>query len=85
MSKVVDFYSKQIKYTGSYGGYSPADLVDMAKSTMYGMTDDFDYSEVLDDETAEHFDGLYVVENTYPCNKIATVKWSYIREEEEEV
>lgn len=53
----------------------------MALIKMAQGVDTFDYSLELKDEEAEKVDGNIFVEDTFPCNKIATVRWSFIDEE----
>ena len=80
---LVDFYSKQVKYSGSFNDYTEDDLIRMAIAQS-DSCDCFDRSELMEDTEAEQHDGKYTVDNTYPCNKICTVYWSYIAEDMEE-
>lgn len=85
MTRVVDFYSVEVRYSGSFEDYTERDLYDMAlvKQAQRG---DFtpDYTEEMTEEKARDLDGNIEVVNAYPCNKIAIVKYSYIRETNEE-
>lgn len=81
--KKVNFFSVQVKYSGSFEDYSKDQLFEMAKAKQDHGVDCIDETiEVEDDTIAKQLDGKVVIDNTYPCNKICTVGWSYIAEEE---
>ena len=75
----VDFFSKQVKYSGKFEDYTEDELIRMAIAQS-DSCDCYDRTELVEDTEAERLDGKYTVENTYPCNKICTVYWSYIEE-----
>lgn len=87
MSKIkVDFFSAQVKYSGAFDEYTTEDWQDMAIEKSY-RSDCYDETiEVEDFEQAFRLEDKFhfVADNTYPCNKIATVTWAYISNEEEE-
>lgn len=80
----VNRYSVQVKYSGDFEDYTDQEFFQMALQKCDRGVDAFDYSlEVLESE-AKKLDGKVEVENAYPCNSIAVVRWSYIEEAEEE-
>lgn len=78
----VSFFSTQVKYSGDFEDYKKEDLFKMAIAKQDKGVDCFDKSENFPDTQAKWFDGRIWVDNTYPCNKIATVKWSYFDSQE---
>ena len=79
----VDFFSVQVKYSGSFEAHTKAYFWVLAKAKAERV-DPFDRQEEFDDDAALKLDGEVWVEDTYPCNHIATVKWAYINEDEED-
>lgn len=82
--KTVDFYRVEVRYTGSFNDYSADDFFNMAQARIDQGIDPFLYSDILNDEAAEDIVNRDHIDNTYPCNKIATVRWARIHEEGKE-
>lgn len=79
----VDFYSIQVKYSGSFDSYTEEEIIQMGLAKAgREMIDCFDETKFFGDHEAEELDGKFTVENRFPCNQIAVVRWSYIPEKE---
>lgn len=83
----VDFYSAEVKYTGSFDSYTHEDWKKMAIAKFDRGVDPYD--ETVEVETWEEARTLeeknnFVAEDRFPCNKLAIVRWAYIREQNEE-
>lgn len=46
-----------------------------ARVRTYTGIDAYDKTVEVTDEAAENMDGKISVDNTYPCNKLCTVRW----------
>jgi hypothetical protein len=83
----VDFYSVESKHTMPFGDYTQHDWEQKAKRRVDSGIDAYDFTvEVATLEDAKYLERVihFIAEDTYPCNKIATIRWAYIREQEEE-
>lgn len=74
----VNFYSVQVKYTGKLEDYTPEQLLEKAKAKEDQGIDTLDDSKRFNEIEAKKLDGQIKIEDTYPANKICTVRWSYI-------
>ena len=79
--KKVDIFSIQVSYTGTFESHSIDDWASKAQDKAW-RCDCYDKTIEVSDQEAKRLDGSVRAEDTYPCNKIATVIWAYIREEE---
>jgi len=77
----VDFFEVSVKYTGSFDSYTIDEWKEKARKAEYSGIDCWDHSEEIELEKARKIDGKTEVENEYPCNKLAKIRWSYIDEE----
>lgn len=78
----VDFYSVEVKYHGEWlEDFGKDDLIAKAIYKCDHGVDAYDRTEELEDDKAKKLDGVFSVENKYPCNSIAIVSWSYIHED----
>ena len=79
---LVDYFEEEVKYSGSINDYSIQDLFMMALAKQASRGDfEPEFTAMIPTEHAKAIDGQVEVENSYPCNKLATVKWSHIRKE----
>ncbi len=76
----VDFFSKEVKYSGSIKDYTLDELLKMAQHAAL-MCDAWDESKDMIDEEAKALDGKSWIKEDYPCNHLAVIAWSYIAEE----
>ena len=84
----VDFYSVEVKYTGSFDSYTPEDWKQKAIAKFESGCDPYDYSievKTLEEARALEDENDYTAFNRFPCNKLAIVRWACIREQNEEV
>lgn len=80
--KKVDIFSIQASYSGRFDGYTLDDWMEKAQAKAI-RCDCYDKTIEVSDQVAKRIDGVFRVADTYPCNKIATVSWAYIREEDD--
>ena len=81
-TKTVDYFEVEVKYSGSINDYSIQDLFDMALAKQASRGDfEPEFTAMIPADHAEAIDGQVEVENRYPCNHLAIVRWSCIREE----
>lgn len=78
---IVNHYSAEVKYSGRFEDYTPEQLLEMAKHRADQGVDTFDYDEEMNQFDAMKLDGAFEVEDRYPSNKLAMVRWTYIDEE----
>lgn len=78
----VDFFSVQVNYTGEFDSYTQDDWESMAQDRAC-RCDPYDSTQEMPEDEAKKIEGEFSADDTYPSNKIATVRWAYIREEEE--
>lgn len=81
----VDFYSAEIKYTGSFDSYTQDDWKKKAIAKCNSGYDAYDYTVKVptwEEARALEDQNDYIVTDHYPCNKIVYVKWAGIRDEE---
>lgn len=74
----VEFYEVQVKYSGRFEDYTTAELYDLATARDPA---EVDHVEEMSQFEAMKIDGSVTVEDRYPCNKIAVIRWSCIDEE----
>lgn len=77
----VDIFSIQVSYSGTFESYTLDDWVEKARNKAW-RCNCYDKTIEVSDQEAKRLDGTVRVADTYPYNKIATVSWAYIREEE---
>ena len=82
--KTVNYYSVEVKYYGDITDYTKEELFAKAQARIDKGVDPFDYSKEYSDEIAKGLDGFIEIEDRYPCNKLAIVKWCYIEDLDEE-
>lgn len=83
----VDFYSVEVKHPMPFGDYTKHAWKQKAQRRLDSGVDAYDFTiEVSTLEEAKYVERVvdFIAEDTYPCNKIATVRWAEIREQEEE-
>ncbi len=80
--KYVDFFKTEVKYSGDFNEVSVDEWKAKRDAVAY-KGDCFLNTSEHSDTSAEKLDGSMWVENTYPCNRIASITWAEIREEEE--
>jgi len=77
----VDYFSAEVKYSGSFEDYTPEQLFEMAKHKIDEGQDCYDKTEEMSQFDAMKIDGHFEVDDRYPCNHLAIVTWSFIDEE----
>ena len=83
-TRIVDYFEEEVRYSGSFNDYSVDDFFKMAIAKQEkSMNFEPEFTAAILAEHAEAIDGQVEVMNSFPCNKVATVKWSYIRKEVE--
>ena len=82
----LDFYSVEVKYSGAFEDYTSEDWKAMAtkKAEMCDAYDDTIEVDSMELALEVERKFAFVADNEYPCNKLARVKWVYIREEDED-
>ncbi len=81
----VSFFSTQVKYSGDFEDYTKEEFLKMAIAKQDKGIDCYEETiEVVSDRIAQELATIIVVDNYYPCNKIAIVKWATIDSQEEE-
>lgn len=80
----VDYYRAEVKYTGAFEEYTLEDWKKMAIGKQNSGVDCYEFTNEETEEFAKVVDGKFLVENRFPCNKLAYVEWAYIREEDED-
>jgi hypothetical protein len=76
----LDKFSVQVKYTGSFEDYTNDDWKNKALARVNQGVDAYD--RTIEVENGKEWDYKFTADNTYPCNKIATVTWYEIQEAE---
>jgi hypothetical protein len=80
----VDFWTVEVKYSGSFEDYTTYDLYKMARFKQMRLGEFTpDETKEMPEKQARKYDGLIKAVDAYPSNKLAVVKYSYIREEVE--
>ena len=81
----VDFWEEEIRYNGDFENLSKTKAWRTALAKQERRGDATPYrTEVMPLEDAKVLDGEVSVENRYPCNKRAVVRWAFIREDDYE-
>lgn len=76
----VDFFKVEVKYSGDFNEITAEEWKAKADAVKH-RGDCFDHTEEHSDKSAAALDDSMWIENTYPCNRLASVTWAEIREE----
>ena len=79
----VNRYAVQVKYSGRFEDYTINDFTEKAYVKIGTGVDAFDHQDFVTEEIASKYERIFLVENTFPCNNIATVRW-FIKDLNEE-
>lgn len=82
--KKVNFFKVEVKYSGKFEDYTKQDFMKMARANMDRGVDPFDHTKELQDDLADAIDCRIIIDNYYPCNKLAQVTWAEVEEGDEE-
>lgn len=81
----VNVYEVEVRYTGAFESYEEADFIANAHARIDRGYDPYLCTEEVADADVEAVTTGYTVDNRYPCNKLAYVRWAEVAEEADEV